>query len=104
MNKNYNSYTKQYRFIKCDLSDPDILSIVFCDDYKYDTCFVPKNYNPYFLWLFWWFLLRFPSELDNLKHNKSIKYIIKYFIIPVAVILAATIIYEIWIKDLIIKN
>lgn len=104
MYKNYNSYTQKFRFIKCDLSNPDILSIEFFDDYKFDTCFVPKNYKPYFLWTLWWWILRIPNELNNLKHNKSIRNIIKYFIIPVAVILAATIIYEIWIKDLIMKN
>lgn len=104
MYRNYNSYIKQYRFIKCDLSNPDILSIVFCDNYKFDTCFVPKNYRPYFLWSLWWFFLRFPNELNNLKYNKPIIYIIKYFIIPVVVILAATIIYEKLIKDLITMN
>ncbi|GEM_PF-4031801 len=66
--KNYNTYTQMHRFIQCDISNPNILSIVFYDKHTVDSfkkvnknlythfnlSFVPKNYKPYFLWLLFW--------------------------------------------------
>ena len=59
-----------------------------------------KPYKPYFLWRVWWRLQRFSKKFQLLMQNKYIRYIAKYLIIPISVILIATIIYDKYVKSI----
>ena len=76
MNKNYNIFTKQYRFIKLNLLDEFPLSIIFSEHYLTGYEYVEKKYRPYLFYLLYWTILK-------ITNSKSISAVITGSLIAV---------------------
>ena len=113
--KSYNKIRRKYRFHQFDIGNNNDRGINFYAKnhteqytkineklYRHGNMeFIPIPYKPYSLWRLRWFFVRFSKKSQVFMQNRYIKYIIKYLIIPVLVILVATIIYDKYIKDII---